>query len=113
MIEWSTIFVTFTASFKSLGVVYWITRQQEKSSQREEWGRRYSQAIELCAAESPRTRDMGVRSLTELCISERGSEEDIYHADELRIQEYERNKDQAEGLGDTWYLLPRKRRRNK
>ena len=85
------IWLAPAASFLGAGLAYvgaWIgTRQREGQGRREEWGRRFTSALEAIKSDDPRARFLGRTVLAELARSELASAEERQLADHLLDEE--------------------------
>ncbi len=79
-------------SYLSFRAAQRSTRQQEAQGRREEWGRRFSAALDMLADSEDRRQVFGASLLTELAASELASPEERALADALL--------DQAARVGD-------------
>ncbi|HEY8654560.1 MAG TPA: hypothetical protein VIL87_15940 [Dermatophilaceae bacterium] len=79
------------ASFVGAGLAYvgaWAgTRQRENQGRREEWGRRFSSALDAIKTDDLRSRMLGRTLLAELATSELASPEERALADTLLEEE--------------------------
>ncbi len=85
------IWLAPAASFLGAGLSYlgaWVgTRQREGQGRREEWGRRFTSALEAIKGEDPRARFLGRTLLADLASSELASPEERQLADHLLNEE--------------------------
>jgi hypothetical protein len=79
------------ASFIGAGLAYvgaWVgTRQREGQGRREEWGRRFTSALDAIKSDHLRSRMLGRTLLVELAKSELASEEERALAETLLTEE--------------------------
>jgi len=85
------IWLAPVASFVGAGLAYvgaWAgTRQRENQGRHEEWGRRFSSALDAIKSEDLRSRMLGRTLLAELATSELASPEERALADTLLEEE--------------------------
>lgn len=85
------IWLAPVASFVGAGLAYvgaWAgTRQRENQGRREEWGRRFSSALDAIKSDDLRSRMLGRTLLAELATSELASPEERALADTLLEEE--------------------------
>lgn len=74
------------------------TRQAEVAGRREEWGRRFSQALVLLADEHPRQRQIGRALLVQLLNSELATDDDRATADRIITIDAEPTRTQLAAL---------------
>jgi len=85
------IWLAPAASFAGAGLAYagaWFgTRQRDSQGRREEWGRRFTSALEAVKSDDLRSRVLGRTLLAELAKSELASAEERALADTLLSEE--------------------------
>lgn len=85
MSDW--VWLAPTATFLGAGLSYvgaWLgTKERSRAGRREEWGRRFTSALDAIKSEDPRARFLGRTVLAELAGSELATPEERQLADHL------------------------------
>jgi hypothetical protein len=109
--EWTAALLAFLGAAVGSGATFWAalrnTRSQERASAREEWGRRFTAALDdVTAEDSFRRRELGRVVLVELASSDLATPEERALADAVLLRDARLDVEGDEsGLGHPGMLV--------
>lgn len=100
--EWLAPTLAFVGGGAGAWLAFWgthsATRQAEGAGRREEWGRRFAQALSLLADERPRQRQIGRALLVQLLDSQLATDDDRATADRIIALDAQPTRTQLEAV---------------